>query len=465
MHEARCQFFPTALAALITGILFCACGGCVQVDATADFEATARIIRARTGASGFSVSKAETPSPIENAGDTAPELDREQAVALALMNNPEFRARLEDVGIARADLVAAGIPSNPLLTFSARAPTGPGLANLSGTILQTITELLLIPSRERVARARLEKTHLDVARAAVELAASVREAWNMAVARRTSLTVIREEKAVLERARSLVQDQVDAGLADVHDLNLAKAQVLDIQRQELVAEREARDSLLSLRFLLGLARSPRGVSLRGALDTGTGTPSVPRLLEQALTTRLDVEIAILEARAADLDLERASGEAIPALSVGIDVERPESPPSILGPAIEFELPVFGTSSPEIARTRFAAVQARRRLQSTLDRVAREVRTAALGLESSQQMIRLYEESLIPAAEANVAAASRAYSAGTRDILILIEAERTLIRRRRGLIDAMLSLAQARSALLRAVGSPFNDQPSPGEQTR
>ena len=50
-------------------------------------------------------------------------LTSEEAVAIALWNSPSFQATLADLGIARADLVEAGLLRNPV--FSLLFPVGP----------------------------------------------------------------------------------------------------------------------------------------------------------------------------------------------------------------------------------------------------------------------------------------------------------------------------------------------------
>lgn len=50
-------------------------------------------------------------------------LTQEEAVAVALWNNPDFRVQLTDLGFARADLLEAGLLRNPVLSLL--FPLGP----------------------------------------------------------------------------------------------------------------------------------------------------------------------------------------------------------------------------------------------------------------------------------------------------------------------------------------------------
>src|SRR5438128_553857 len=102
----------------------------------------------------------------------AHELTPDDAVALALLNNHGLRATLEELGIARADLVQAGLIRNPVLDLSARFPDrSPRGPNVEISISQDVLDLLMIPARKRLASAQFEAAKSRVANAVVNLAA------------------------------------------------------------------------------------------------------------------------------------------------------------------------------------------------------------------------------------------------------------------------------------------------------
>ncbi|HRX85213.1 MAG TPA: TolC family protein, partial [Phycisphaerae bacterium] len=114
--------------ALATGAMLLA-GGCATVDARRDYAHTAQEVERATG---------HTPLPrdaeagVEEAVRAlhADGLTADEAVTLALLNNPTARAALLQVGMARADVVQAGLWSNPTLGLSFRLPEGGGLTNV-----------------------------------------------------------------------------------------------------------------------------------------------------------------------------------------------------------------------------------------------------------------------------------------------------------------------------------------------
>src|SRR5262245_20396478 len=74
-------------------------------------------------------------------------ITREEAVAIALWNNAGFQARVAQLGFARADLVDAGVLTNPVL--SVLFPVGP--KQLEATIRWPIEALWERPRRLKAA--------------------------------------------------------------------------------------------------------------------------------------------------------------------------------------------------------------------------------------------------------------------------------------------------------------------------
>ncbi len=103
-------------------------------------------------------------------------LTADQAVRIALLNNRSLQALYEEVGVAQADLVQAGLLRNPFFSVSARFP-GTGTTNLEFGIVQSFIDLFQRPLRRRVAAANFEGTKLRVATEVVRFATDVRSSF------------------------------------------------------------------------------------------------------------------------------------------------------------------------------------------------------------------------------------------------------------------------------------------------
>src|SRR6266849_4159526 len=137
-----------------------ALAGCAHVDPNPAFQDLANTVHLRTGKSvqwnRGSTEDAEAQSAI--ASLLSRPLSAGSAVQVALLNNHKLQATYEELGIAQADLVEAGLLRNPIFTFERRLP---GQA-LEMDVLKEFIDILLLPLRKRIAAAQFEAAKLRV---------------------------------------------------------------------------------------------------------------------------------------------------------------------------------------------------------------------------------------------------------------------------------------------------------------
>ena len=81
-------------------------------------------------------------------------LTADSAVQIALLNIRELQATFEEIGIAQADLIEAGLLKNPIFAGDARFPNrSPSGTDIEMSIAQEFFDLLVIPLRKKVAAA------------------------------------------------------------------------------------------------------------------------------------------------------------------------------------------------------------------------------------------------------------------------------------------------------------------------
>src|SRR5262249_16331997 len=84
----------------------------------------------------------------------------------------------EELGIAHADLVEAGLLTNPFFEVEVRYPHTSRLkTNIEYLITSSLLDMLVIPLRTRLAATELEQTKLKVAHEILNLAFDVRETY------------------------------------------------------------------------------------------------------------------------------------------------------------------------------------------------------------------------------------------------------------------------------------------------
>lgn len=102
------------------------------------------------------------------------DLSADDAVRLAVANNPMLHAELMDVEIARTEIWQASLAPNPVLDAKLQLLEGGGGDLLELGIAQNIVNALLIPRRRQVASERLEQVKARVTGTVLDLATEVR---------------------------------------------------------------------------------------------------------------------------------------------------------------------------------------------------------------------------------------------------------------------------------------------------
>lgn len=503
-----------ATATNVLGSILCAAlGSCVAVDPRPDWRGTGTLIMERTGAG-----EAYDPSSEAVLEERISELllggvTRDEAVQIALLNNNGLHAAFETIGASRSDVVQSGLLSNPNLSLSVRFPEGGGRSNLTAGFAQQIVDLWQIPVRKKVAEAELEQVVLSVADQALKLAVEVRRTYDQLMALEQTETLTRENLELAERSLHLAQARFDAGEVGQVDVNLARTNLINIQLDAIAVGRDRKQARNALTRLLGLSRDSHDWKLEGTWpEPPAETGDDQAVLLFALQNRLDARAEVLRIQAAETELERQYRNVFPNITLGLEAERPErralpgrkvfadtarssiaagklTAPSIqsrserqreksqvidllLGPTLDITLPVFDQNQAQIAKATYKVRELRAAFESLLDIVAQEVADALNAMRASAELVRFYDLEALPQARSSVEASRQTYEAGEQSVLVLIEAQQTLIAQQRAHVSALRDLAQAQAELERAVGgraAPANRDQSlpthePGENS-
>src|SRR5712672_3098681 len=140
------------------------------------------------------------------------ELTPESAVQIALLNNRKLRATLEELGIARAEVIQAGLPRNPEFAASVRFPDRPpSAANTEFSIAQDFLDLIMLPLRKSIAAAQFEQTKARVSHEILQLVAGVKTAFFTIQAREQLLNRLQAIVEINEAGADLAMRQHKVG--------------------------------------------------------------------------------------------------------------------------------------------------------------------------------------------------------------------------------------------------------------
>lgn len=465
---------------------------CIKVDAGRDFQSASRQAAQRNGAD-FAYDPADE-ALIQSRVRTllTDGLTSDEAVCVALLNNPGLQADFIAIGASRADIVQSELFSNPTLFFSARFPEAGGRSNLGFSFAQQLVDLWEIPVRKKVAEADLERTVSTVLDRGVQLAADVRRQHIQVLALKRAEQIAVENLEVTRQAQKLAQARLDAGETVGIDVNLVSSHAFEVEQILIGIRRDLAAAELDLSGALGLIRWPDSWQLSGTLDNeAVPAGTIDTLLQQATEERFDIRVVASQVESAEAQLEREYVQIFPSVVLGLEVERkdrralpgrdiigdtarasvaagaPTAPAiqsraqrdlirrqivdSLIGPSVQLTLPLWDQNQAQIAKTRFAVIQVRKQYESVLDRAVREVRQARVKAAAASELVTLLETKSLPRARQNVDIIRRQYENGEQGILFLLESQEFWLHQGRAYVDALRESALANAELTRALG--------------
>jgi cobalt-zinc-cadmium efflux system outer membrane protein len=382
-------------------------------------------------------------------------LSADDAVQVALLNNRSLQAQYEALGIAQADLVQAGLLSNPAFTFSAQFPTSHGKTKLDGGISQNMMGLLFIPLRKKMAAAELEQAQLRVANAVLGIARDVEVKCLTLAARQQQLAMRRQAVDAAEAALTLARRQHQAGTAT--DLMLATDEAqyqqsrLELMRLDLAvqADREG------LNRLMGLSTPPDRWTLAtdvlGDVPPDSKEADASPLEDRAVHQRLDVLAARGDVRAAETALGLGKMSIVTDVSPGVSFERDTDGTFTIGPSVSAEVPLFDQGQARIPRLRAILRQTQRRLESLEADARSDVRLAIAQMAAARQMATTYRDTLIPQQQRAYDLMRRQFNAMQATVHDLLQARSNELAAREGYVEAVRDYWIARADLEQAVG--------------
>lgn len=300
------------------------------------------------------------------------ELTEDSAIRIALVNNRSVAADYERLGVARAELVQAGLLTNPV--FDGDIKFFDSADEIELKLSQPFLDLFFIPLRTKVARAELGARRAEVTRLLVKVAFDVRRAFVTVRGARQTLELRQQSLKAAEASRDLMRRLFDAGNVKAGDLTLEEGGVADAKLKLASAELDEREAREPMNVLLGVWGQNTQWRISGRISEELGEGLEPEDIEnRAIATSLDLAEARchLQATAQRSGLSTWEG-VFPTGEAGVAAKQETSGDWGVGPAAAVSIPIFDTGS-----ARAAAARATLREQAArYAALAVEIRSAA-----------------------------------------------------------------------------------------
>lgn len=429
--------------------------GCAAAPKNAGFPDVEKMVRQRAGKEVHWNEAPAAEAAMNQALQTLlkEELTVDKAVQVALLNNRSLQATFEELGIARADLIQAGLLKNPVFSGHARFPEGSGQTNVELALGEEILDVLFIPLRKKLARAQFEKAKIQVSDAVLNLITEVKRAYYNFQAAGQVKGMQESALQAAQAAQELAANQFKAG--NINQLQLSNEQAAYQQAQveflrsdaDFITERE------TLSQLLGLSEEET--------KSWKITAQLPELLPAdlpldvletlAMNQRLDLAAARKEIEVFERALSLARVGVIPSPEVSIDTEVEPGGDRVTGPDWNVALPIFDHRQADKARAQAQIRQSRNRLAALEVKARSEVRAAKGKMAISREIALRFRESLVPLRKRIIDLSLEHYNFMLIGAYQILQAKQNEIAAAREYSEAMRDYWVARAELERAVG--------------
>ena len=434
--------------------------GCASVPKNAGFPDVQNIIEQRIGRRvHWNQSTSEDAAVVDAVRSMLQqELTIDEAVQIALLNNRSLQATYEELGIAQADLVQAGLLRNPLFGASFRFPDktvgGHRSTNTEFSVVQDFLDLLVRPLRKKVAAAQFEQTKLRVGNTILNLAAEVRSTYYALQADEQTIEMRRTVVQATEAAVDIATRQHDAGT--LKTLDLANQQgfhdqaKLDMTRTDIqiVADRERLNRLMGIWGADTMWKLPERLP-----ELPESEIPMEHLESIAVSQRLDLAAARQETQvvAHALSLTRKY-RYFYVFDVGVDSEHDVADDvTFTGPNLTLELPIFDQRQASISRLEAQLRQSLQRLASLAIDIRSEVREIRERLLAARNVAKYHHDIILPLRQRIVDESQLYYNGMLIGVYELLLAKQNQVNAGREYIETLRDYWIARSDLERAVG--------------
>jgi outer membrane protein TolC len=394
-------------------------------------------------------------------------LDMTEVAVLAAVHNPALRAARLQVGVARAQLFAAGLLPDPQLSLAGDTVTGgPGTTQAYNLGLNYgLTEILTRSSRMDATQHDEERVSLEILWQEWQVVQQARALFVQAVSQDRKLDLTR-------RVRELYAERYARSSQALREGNVT----LDVAGTDLTALLGAESQVYQLESAQAKTRSELssllGLSPAAHLSLGQPgqAPALPdagyRQALQSLPTRRPDLLALRAGYGSqEAKVRTAILEQFPSVNIGIVRARDTSDVRTLGLGITLTLPLVNRNRANIALERATRARLRQEYQARLDQAQGE-----LDLLRRQQRLARRQRgrvaATLPELARMVEKARQAYDAGNLDALTYLNMEDTLLKQKLEVADldeALWSAHIAEDTLLAWPEDPRRPQDSePGQ---
>ncbi len=377
----------------------------------------------------------------------ADELSLNEAVQIALLNNQHLQSTYEQLAIARASLVQAGLLKNPVFDGSYKWVRHGGHVIEMG-VVQDFMDVMMTPLKRRIASTELEEVKAAVTAQVLDVAYDTRRAYIELQMDRQTMEMFEDVLLAAEASYEMAGRLRNAG--NITKLNL-------FGKQAIYEEAKLQCSSLEIAVLEDRERLNTLMGLWGKHTDWTVTAELPEIPEKpmdltqlekrAIENSLDLSMSYNRVKALAQDLGMTNITSVfPEFGIGADSEREPDGTWVVGPMLDIPLPLFDQGQAVRSMARAQLRRAWREYSGLAVEIHSSVRRARHRLLNARRQAVFYRKVFVPLSERIMAQTQLRYNGMLLGVFELLQAKQSEINAKRRYIQSLRNYWIARSEL-------------------
>ena len=387
-------------------------------------------------------------------------LTMEDAVEIAINNNPLIKSKKHNIGTSEGRVRQAGLLPNPEIEFfTQEMPTNNIGFDQSQNSVALYQKLETGGKRKlRVKAAEKEKNvlELDLQTTLAEIKAKVRKAFFNVLTAQDELKLAKETLKIAKSLMSISSERFETG--DIAKIDVLKAEIelSNTKMRVQDAERKKLNSVKTLQTVMGVPN----IALNNLFPISTA--DTPSLNLDKLNDLLLKNHPALKAREKVVDLSQlkiseAKRMAIPDINATVGYKRLSATDvNTIQAGIEFPLPIFNRNQGKIIEARAFSFKAKDDVEIVRNQLLLQLNNAFSLYISTREQVRFFVDTIIPQAEESLKIARKGYQFGEFDYLEVLDAQRTLANTRISYLKILNELFSSKTEIETLVGVKISD---------
>ncbi len=406
----------------------------------------------------------ENPDAAEISEPTGP-ITLRQALALALLYNPELKAFSWDVRVSEAKRLQASLLPNPELDVEVEEVGGAGPRSdfdAAETKIQ-LSQLIELGNkrskRTELASMETELAGWDYEAKRLDVFTEVTKAFNEVLSAQQTLELTQELLQVSEELVHTVTQRVDAGKDSPMEKTKAIVALsnVKIQHQKAIQYLEFTRKQLAAMWT---GKDPRFENAAGRLDSLSPIPSIEELAD-LIEQNPDIARWSLEIDKDKAALELEKAKAVSDITLKGGLQRfNETDDNAIMFGISIPLPISDKNQAGKLRANYELARAREEQRAAYTRVHMKLAKSYQALSSAYTEATELEKNVLQGAEGVFEASKTGYTQGKLDYLNVLDAQRTLFEAKARYIDALASYHAAKADVERLIDQNLDDVNNP-----